>query len=425
MKRLLINNGHIIDPASGMNRIGDLLIEGGRIKAIGRKIPVRDALKIDARNRLVVPGLIDMHVHLRDPGRPDEETIETGARAALAGGFTSIVCMANTDPPIDNDGLIRYIIEKARRAGLCNIYPVGTITKGRHGDEIAEFGKMFRAGAVAFSDDGDSVVNTEVLRRALEYAKRFKAPIIEHCQDKELTVNAVLNEGYFSTTLGLHGWPAVAEEIVAARDILLARYLDAPIHITHVSTRGTVEIIRHAKRHKVRVTADTCPHYFTLTDQMCTTYDTSYKVNPPLRSEDDRKAIITGLKDGTIDAIASDHAPHAAGEKEVEFDAAPSGMIGLETTLALVLTELVHRNKLTLKQALGKMTIGPARVLGLKGKGRIGPGMDGDITIIDPDLEWTYDSRKSQSLSRNTPFTGKKFRGKAVAVIVGGQIKLK
>ncbi len=425
MKRLLINNGHIIDPASGMNRVGDLLIEGGKIKAIGRKIAARDAAKIDARRRLVVPGLVDMHVHLRDPGRPDEETIESGARAALAGGFASIVCMANTDPPIDNDGLIRYIIEKARHAGLGNIYPVGTITKGRKGNEIAEFGKMLRAGAVAFSDDGDSVANTEVLRRALEYAKRFKTIIIEHCQDKELTVNAVLNEGPFSTTLGLRGWPAVAEEIVAARDVLLAGYLDAPIHITHVSTRGAVEIIRRAKKDKVRVTADTCPHYFTLTDQAGVTYDTNCKVNPPLRSEDDRKAIIAGLKDGTIDAIASDHAPHAASEKEVEFDAAPSGIIGLETALALVLTELVGRNKLTLKQALAKMTIGPARILGLKGKGRIGPGMDADITIIDPDLEWTYDPRHGQSLSRNTPFAGRRFRGKAVAVIVGGQIKFK
>ncbi len=423
MKRLLITNGRVIDPASRMNRITDILIESGKTKKISRRLSARGCRKIDARNKLVVPGLIDMHVHLRDPGRPDEETIETGARAAIAGGFTSIICMANTEPPIDNDGLIHYVYEKSKKTNLCNVMPLGCITKGRRGEEITEMGLMAQAGAIGFSDDGNSVNSPEILRRALEYGKRLRTIIIEHCLDQELNQNGSMNEGIFSTLLGLRGSPSIAEEIIVARDIAIARYVNAPIHITHVSTKGSVEIIRHAKKQRVRVTADTCPHYFTLTDERCKTFNTNYKVNPPLRFEEDRKAIIAGLKDGTIDAIASDHAPHTTNEKEVEFEAAPSGMVGLETVVGLIFTELVHKNRLTLAQAIAKLTINPAKILGLKNKGRIAPGMDGDITIIDPTLEWTFTHKDIQSLSHNTPFIGWKLKGKAVTIIIGGQMK--
>ncbi len=423
MKRLLITKGRLIDPSTGLNRVADLIVEGGKIKQIIKKGSTRNCLKIDARNKLVVPGLIDMHVHLRDPGRPDKETIASGAKAALAGGFTSIVCMANTEPPIDNDGLIRYIQEKAKKASQCNVYPLGCITKGRQGQEIVEMGMMIRAGAIGFSDDGGSVHNAEVLRRALEYAKSLKTTIIEHCQDKNLSQDGLMNEGIYSTRLGLRGSPSVAEEIIVARDLLIAQFVDAPIHITHVSTKGSVALIRNAKKQKIKVTADTCPHYFTLTDKSCETFDTNYKVNPPLRSIQDQKAIIDGLKDGTIDAIASDHAPHTQNEKEVEFSAAPPGLIGLETVVGLVFTMLVHKKKLNLPDAIAKMTLAPARILNLNSKGRLTPGYDADITIIDPNLEWVYEQKNIKSLSCNTPFLNMRFKGKATSVIVGGQIK--
>lgn len=424
MKRILIRNGRVIDPYSKVNRVTNVLIEGSRIKAVGTNLTSRDALKIDARARLVVPGLIDMHVHLRDPGRPDEETIESGCRAAIAGGFTSIVCMPNTNPPLDNDGFIRYVYEQAGKANQCNVYPVGCITKGRQGKELAELGMMAKAGAIGFTDDGDSVHNSGVLRRALEYGKRLKTLIIEHCLDRELNQDGLMNEGIFSTSLGLRGSPSIAEEVIVARDLLIARFAGAPIHITHVSTAGSVGLIRRAKKNRVMVTADTCPHYFALTDEFCKTYDTNYRVNPPLRSETDRQAIIAGLRDGTIDCISSDHAPHSDNEKEVEFDAAPCGIIGLETVVGLVFTELVHKKKLDVLEAIAKLTSGPARALKLSNKGRIMPGADADLTIIDPKLEWVYEWKNIKSLSHNTPFTNWKFKGKVVRVIVGGRTKL-
>ncbi len=423
MRRLLIQNGQVVDPLSRTNRIADILIEGNKIKSIAKKIVARDCFKIDARGKLVVPGLIDMHVHLRDPGRPDAETVESGVRAAITGGLTSIVCMPNTEPPLDNDGLIRYIVEKAKRLNLCNVYPIGCITKGRRGEEIAEFSQMVQAGAIGFSDDGDSVYNSEVLRRALEYTKRLKTIIIEHCLDWDLHQAGLMNEGATATRLGLRGSPSIAEEVIVARDILIARYVDAPIHLTHISTRGAVELIRQAKKEKVKITADTCPQYFILTEEALKTYDSNYKVNPPLRSETDLRAIIKGLRDGTIDAIASDHAPHPSAEKEVEMEAAPYGMIGMETLVGLVFTELVHKKRLTILQAVAKLTANPARILGLKTKGRIAPGMDADITIIDPNYEWIFEQKDIKSISHNTPFIGRRFKGKAVKVIVAGQVK--
>jgi dihydroorotase len=420
-KGLWIKSGRVLDPASGLDQTADLLIRNGKIATIGQvKEPPAGAEVLDARGKVVVPGLIDMHVHLREPGREDEETILTGSQAAAAGGFTAIACMPNTEPAIDNQETVRFVRQKAEEAPV-RVYPIAAITQGRRGQELTEVADLTAAGAVALSDDGDSVKNSHVFRRALEYASMFAIPVISHCEDPDLRGPGVMNEGYVSTLLGLRGMPAVAEEVAVARDINIAEFTGARLHIAHVSTAGAVELIRAAKARRVQVTAEVTPHHFSLTDEAVSTFDTNTKMNPPLRGAVDRQALRRGLADGTIDCVASDHAPHALEEKEMEFDAAPFGIVGLETSLGLVLTELVQEGTLTLLEAVTKMTINPARILGIEG-GTLEVGGVADLTIIDPQVRWTVDSRKFRSKSKNTPFDGWELTGRAVVTIVGGEI---
>ncbi len=420
MNFLLLKGGVVVNPASGLNEERDILIEGGKIKDIGKNLSVGPSCeKVDISGKTVFPGLIDMHVHLRDPGRPDKETIETGTRAAAAGGFTSVACMANTDPVADSDSVIEYMIAKAKKSGAVNVFPVGAVTKGLKGEDLAEMGKMHRAGAVAFSDDGRCVMNSLVMRHALEYAGQFGAPIISHSEDHNLSNGGLMNESYLSTILGLKGIPALAEEAMVERDIAMASTY-GHVHIAHVSTAGSVERIRSAKTKGIRVTCETAPHYFALTEAAVEGYNTNAKMNPPLRSENDVKAIIQGLKDGTIDAIASDHAPHTAEEKNAEFALAANGVSGLETMLGLVISELVDTKELTLVEAIAKMTVNPAAILGIQ-KGQIKQGADADFTIVDLGKEWTVDSSKFISKGKNTPFDGWRLKGKVVHTIVGGK----
>lgn len=420
MSFILLKGGMVVNPASGLNEERDILIEGGKIKDIGKNLSVGPACeKIDMSGKTIFPGLIDMHVHLRDPGRPDKETIETGTRAAAAGGFTSVACMANTDPVADNDSIIEYITSKARKCGAVNVFPVGAITKGLKGEELAEMGKMFLSGAVAFSDDGRCVMDSLVMRHALEYAGQFGAVIISHSEDHALSGGGFMNESYLSTILGLKGIPALSEEIMIERDIALASAF-GHVHIAHVSTAGSVALIRAAKTKGVKVTCETAPHYFTLTEAAVEGYNTSAKMNPPLRSENDVKAVIEGLKDGTIDVIASDHAPHTADEKNVEFALSANGISGLETMLGLVVSELVETKELTLIEAIAKMTVNPAVILGVQ-KGQIKQGADADLTIVDLNREWVVDSSKFISKGKSTPFDGWRLKGKVAHTIVGGK----
>jgi dihydroorotase len=404
-----IKNGRVIDPANGVDEIRDLCIEAGKIVAHA------DGEVIDAAGKLVVPGLIDMHVHLREPGHGDKETIETGTRCAARGGFTSVVCMPNTNPPADNAGTISFI--KQRPASV-HVFPTGAISKELKGEELAPIGSLQRAGVVAITDDGHCVQNNELMRRAVEYAKMFDLPVLDHCQDYNLVADGVMHEGYWSAALGLRGWPASGEDVIVARNILLAELCDWHIHCQHISSARSVELIREAKTRGVKISAEACPHHFTLTDEGVKTYDTNFKMNPPLRTDRDRQALLDGLADGTIEIIASDHAPHCNYEKEVEFDVAPFGIIGLETELALSL-ELVRKKVLTLPALIEKFTTKPATLLRLN-KGTLTVGADADVTIIDPDIEWTYDVTQSASKSRNSPFHGWPLKGKAVRTIVGG-----
>jgi len=419
MNSLHIKNGRVIDPANNADEIRDLVILNGKIAAAGTSAPAK-LETIDATGKVVSPGLIDLHVHLREPGRSDKETIETGTRCAARGGFTSVVCMPNTTPAADNTGTIAFIKQRAAEVGCVNVFPAGAITKELKGEELASIGSLKKAGVVAITDDGHCVQNNELMRRAVEYAKMFDLPVMDHCQDYNLAGDGVAHEGYWSVTLGLRGWPAVAEDVIVARNILLAELADWYIHCQHVSSARSVELIREAKKRGVKITAEACPHHFTLTDERLKDYDTNYKMNPPLRSERDRVAVIEGLADDTIDCIASDHAPHCNYEKEVEFDLAPFGIIGLETELALSL-DLVHKNILSLPQLIKKFTANPASLLRLA-KGTLAAGADADITIIDTNLEWVYDVQQSASKSRNSPFHGWNLRGKAIMTIVGGKI---
>lgn len=424
MSFILLKGGIVVNPASGLNEERDILIEGEKIKDIGKNLSVGPACeKLDISGKTVFPGLIDMHVHLRDPGRPDKETIETGTRAAAAGGFTSVACMANTDPVADNDSVIEYITSKAKKSGAVNVFPIGAITKGLKGEELAEMGKMFSSGAVAFSDDGRCVMNSLVMRHALEYAGQFGAVIISHSEDHELSDGGLMNESYLSTILGLKGIPALSEEAMVERDLVLASAY-GHVHIAHVSTAGSVERIRAAKTKGVRVTCETAPHYFTLTEAAVEGYNTNAKMNPPLRSENDVKAIIEGLKDGTIDVIASDHAPHTAEEKHIEFALAANGISGLETMLGLVISELVDTKELTLMEAIAKMTVSPAVILGIQ-KGQIKQGADADLTIVDLGKEWVVDSSRFISKGKSTPFDGWRLKGKVVHTIVGGKFAVR
>jgi len=423
MGAILITGGRVIDPANGLDRAADVLIEDGRIAAVRDKgRPPADAETIDAAGCIVAPGLIDMHVHLREPGLEHEETIASGSRAAVAGGFTTVCAMPNTDPSTDNEGAVAFIVNQGLAAGAANVLPIGAITIGRKGEQMAEFGQMVRAGAVAFSDDGDSVRNSGLLRQCLAYGKMFGKPFISHAEDKDLSGGGVMHAGAVSARLGLAGMPAASEEIIVSRDITLARMTGAKLHIAHVSSAGSVEIIRQAKKAGVAVTAEVTPHHLALTDEAVATFDPNFKMDPPLRTAADASALKQGLRDGTIDALASDHAPHEREEKELEFAFAPFGVIGLESSLAIFIRELIHGEVLSWPEMIAKMTVNPARILGIE-RGTLSKGAVADVTIIDPDLEWTIDVEKFRSKSRNCPFRGQRVRGKAVMTIVGGAVK--
>ena len=422
--KLLITNGHLIDPAANENSGKNILVEDGKITAwLGQNESAPDDAEVfDATGLVVAPGFIDMHVHLREPGQEHKETIASGCAAAVAGGWTSVCPMPNTNPVNDNAAITRYMIEQAERAGLANVFPIGAITKSSDGSELAEMGEMKAAGAVAVSDDGRPVPNAGIMRRAMQYARDFDLPVIDHCEDKSLSSGGVMHEGRISLLLGLKGMPALAEDIDAWRDIILAKDTGARVHIAHVSTNGAVDAVRRAKADGLNVTCEVTPHHFTLTDKAVEGYDTNTKMAPPLRSQEHLDAIIEGIKDGTIDAIATDHAPHHADEKALEYDRAPMGITGLETALGLAFNELVHKGVIDLVRLVQLCSTNPAKIFRLQNRGTITPGSIADLTIIDPNLTWTYRNADSKSKSRNSPFDGYEFTGAAVATIVAGRI---
>ncbi len=421
MSKLLIKNGRVLDPASGLDAVRDIAIEDAKFVAIGEGLDLPGAEVFDASGMIVAPGFIDMHVHLREPGFEYAETIESGAKAAASGGFTTICCMPNTLPVNDNPTVTSYIIERANRHAVVNVLPIGAITKGSAGEELAAIGSMVHAGIVAVSDDGRPVMNARVMRRAMETAKSFGIPVIDHCEDLHLSSGGDMHEGVQSVRFGLRGIPSASEDVMVARDILLAELTGARFHVAHISARHSVEMVAFAKARGLLVTCETTPHHFALTDADVLEYDSNYKMKPPLRSSHDTAAVIGGLMDGTIDAIATDHAPHAGSEKMQEFEKCPFGIIGLETALGLTLEKMVHSGKITLGRMVELFTTGPANVLHLD-RGRIAVGDRADVTIFDTDREWTYDVNRSCSKSRNSPFDGHRFRGGAVATIVSGRI---
>ena len=420
MATTLITDGRVICPDQGIDKTLNVLVADGKVKELTESRPAADET-IDASGMIVSPGLIDMHVHLREPGKENEETIASGSAAAVAGGFTSVACMPNTEPTVDNEASSQFVFLQAERAGLANIYPVGSVTKGRKGEELSEIGQLSRGGAVAFSDDGSPISSADMMRRGLEYTKMFGKVIIEHCEDLDLSGEGVMNEGVASTILGLPGIPAASEEVAIARNVILASLTGGTLHVAHVSTAGGVELVRMGKKRGIRVTAEATPHHFTLTDECVKTYDPVYKMNPPLRTQADVDAIRAGLQDGTIDAIVSDHAPHSSEEKALEFSAAPFGVIGIESLLPVAVTELIDR-VLDWPGLIATLTVNPARILGID-KGTLRPGADADLTIIDPETAWTIDVERFKSKSRNCPFHGKEVRGRAVRTIVGGKTK--
>jgi len=419
---ILIKNGHIIDPVNKLDGKFDLLITDGKIAKLGApgSIQQNGAQVIDAAGKLVVPGLIDLHVHLREPGFEYKETIATGTAAAKAGGFTAVCCMPNTNPVNDNRSVTEFILSQAAKDGAARVYPIGAITKGSKGEELAEMGELHDAGCVGVSDDGKPVMSAAVMRRAMEYSKIFDIAVISHCEDASLAAKGVMNEGFVSTELGLRGIPNAAEDVMTGRDLQLAELTGARLHICHVSTAGSVHLIREAKQRGVKVTAETCPHYFTLTEDAVRGYNAMAKMNPPLRTAEDVAAIKQGLKDGTLDAIATDHAPHALDEKSGEFDAAPFGIVGLETSVGLSL-KLVQDGVLTMTQLIERMSAAPARII-KSGGGTLSAGAVADITIVDPNVEWMVDASQFKSRSKNTPFEGWKLKGRAVQTIVGGKV---
>ncbi|MBI3415070.1 MAG: dihydroorotase [Verrucomicrobia bacterium] len=451
MNSLLITGGRVIDPAIQRDEPVDVLIVDGKIAAVGRdaaKQATPLAENMDATGLVVCPGLIDIHVHLREPGQRAKETIATGTAAAARGGFTSVVCMPNTSPPIDNSSTVALIRERAGREGVVNVFVTGAITKNLAGEELAPIGSLKQAGVVAITDDGHCVQSHELMRRALEYAKMFDLPVMDHCQDYSLVTDGVMHEGYWSTVLGLRGWPSIGEEMIVARNVLLAELTGAKVHCQHLSAAGSVRLLREAKARGVPISGEACPHHFTLTDMAIAgsekfwtvdgrsiyptraaedvlpawpSYDTRFKMNPPLRSAADREAILEGVIDGTIEILGSDHAPHCGFEKEVEFDYAPFGITGLETELALSLMQLYHTRRLGLADLIGKFTTLPARLINLS-KGTLAIGADADVTVFDPDREWVLHREQTASKSFNSPFYDWPLRGKAVATIVGGKI---
>lgn len=446
MSSLLISGGRVIDPASRFDAVADVLVENGKISAIGAnsaKAP-KNINRFDAKGLVVCPGLIDIHAHLREPGQSSKETIATGSASAARGGFTSVICMPNTSPSIDNPGTVALIREKAAREAAINIFVAGAITKNIAGEELAPIGSLKKAGVIAITDDGHCIQNNELMRRALEYARMFDLVVMDHCQDYSMVSDGVVHEGYWSTALGLRGWPALGEELIVERNIRLAELTGTHIHCQHLSSARSVDLIREAKKKGIRISGEACPHHFTLTDTTIAgsdkfwksdgkgliegdafpqwpSYDTNFKMNPPLRTAADRGALIEGLVDGTIEIISSDHAPHCDYEKEVEFDYAPFGITGFESELPLSLMQLYHTQKLTLPALIEKFTSAPARLLKMN-KGTLGTGADADITIFDPEKRWLFKAQETASKSKNTPFNNWPMRGKAIATIVGGKI---
>jgi len=450
MNALLLVGGRVIDPANQLDAVADVLVVDGKIAAVGPEAAARtpaNAERLSVSNRVVCPGLIDLHVHLREPGQGAKETIATGTKAAARGGFTSVVCMPNTSPAIDNSGTVALIHDVAAEHGVVNVFIAGAITMGIAGEELAPIGSLKKAGVVAITDDGRCVQNNELMRRAFEYAKMFDLPVMDHCQDYSLVTDGVMHEGYWGTALGLRGWPSAGEEMIVARNILLAETTGAAVHCQHLSSAGSVALLRSAKQRGLPVTGEACPHHYTLTDAAVAgsakfwaadgqginglggsatdkpawpAYDTNFKMNPPLRSARDREAILAGLEDGTIEILCSDHAPHCDYEKEVEFDYAPFGITGLETELALALMQLYHSRRLSLPQLIANYTVNPARLLRLD-RGTLSVGAVADVTVIDPDRAWVFDKSASVSKAFNSPFYGWPLVGKAVAAIVGGR----
>ncbi|HJS43172.1 MAG TPA: dihydroorotase [Gemmatimonadales bacterium] len=421
---LLLQGGRVIDPSREIDAAGDVLIQDGRIAAVGRGLSGPEGTTVrNVSGKVVAPGLVDLHVHLREPGNEDEETVASGARAAAAGGFTAICAMPNTDPVTDNQAAVGFVVRQSGRAGLTRVHPIGAISIGQKGERLAEFGEMVSAGAVAVSDDGKPVVSSHLMRTALEYARTFGIPVADHCEDPTLAAGGVMHEGLVATRLGLKGIPSAAEEIMVARNVLLAELTGGHVHLCHMSTRGSVAIIRAAKERGIQVTAEVTPHHLTLTDHACEEYDTNAKMNPPLRESADVAALRGALKEGVIDCIASDHAPHAYDEKEAAFDDAPFGIVGLETAFAVAHTELVCGGVFTLAELIKRMSTDPARVFHLPGGGgTLAPGAVADIVVLDPTAKWTVDPGVFHSKSHNTPFTGRSLTGRAILTIVAGII---
>jgi dihydroorotase len=447
MNSILLVGGRVIDPARGWDAVGDVLILEGKVAATGPDAAAKagNVKRFAATGLVVCPGLIDLHAHLREPGQSAKETIATGTAAAARGGFTSIVCMPNTSPAIDNAGTVALIRERAEKEGKVNVFVAGAITKNIAGEELAPIGSLKKAGVIAITDDGHCVQNNDLMRRAMEYARMFDLPVMDHCQDYSLVIDGVMHEGYWSAVLGLRGWPASGEEIIVGRNIMLAELTGTHVHCQHLSSARSVALLRAAKKRGIPISGEACPHHFTLTDMALAgserfwagdgrtlwadggerprwpSYDTNLKMNPPLREASDREALIEGLADGTLEIISSDHAPHCEYEKEVEFDYAPFGIVGFETELALALTQLHHSGRMSLPDVIAKFTVHPARLLRLANKGHLGAGADGDVTVFDPGAEWVFDVAATASKSRNSPFSGWALKGKAVATFLGGQ----
>ncbi len=421
MPKLLIRNGRVIDPANGIDRVAGVLLAGDIIRGVGDNLPARGAEVFDATGLIVAPGFIDMHVHLREPGFESSETIESGSRAAAAGGFTSVCCMPNTNPVNDTPHLTRYIIERARAVAKVNVFPIGAITKGSAGEELASIGAMQAAGTVAISDDGRPVMNSRVMRRAMEIASSFDILVIDHCEDLNLSAGGDMHEGKASLRFGLRGIPACSEDVMVARDILLAEVTGARYHVAHLSTRNAIAMVAEAKRRGLRVTCEVTPHHFALHDMEIIPYDSNFKMKPPIRCSHDVEAMIEGIKAGVIDAIATDHAPHSVTDKMQEFERCPFGILGLETAIGISLERLVHAGHISINRMIELFTTGPAGVLKLN-RGSLSPGLPADVTILDPNAKWTYDVNKSPSKSRNSPYDGHTFTGRAVATIVSGEL---